>query len=131
MKQMILLFLIVSFFCTSCMSLSVFNDPNDFSCMHGRLYLKNGDSLAGKLTIDEGFSGTTIKIYLDGEKKPMQFKTTDVMGYAISNNYYFLKKLNGGLFAGKEYAFMKRISPPQSRIHLYEYKEKIKSSKGS
>ena len=101
--------------------------------MTGTLYLTNGRSVEGKLVIQTGnpFSGD-VKVYADGDKKPMNFNLGDVNGYRIRNDYYELKEKKGGISIGRRLSFMKRLTPENSKIHLYEDMEKVtESGKGN
>ncbi len=59
----------------------------------------------------------------------MQFNLDEVGGYRLGTNQYELKEVKGGLRLGKELSFMKRLTPEASRIHLYEYLQKVTDNK--
>ena len=106
---------------SSCASVSSFDTPNSIRNIYGTLHLTNGKSVDGKLVINrEGFSGRTVKIFVDNERRPMQFNILEVEGYETRGNYFELKQLKGGLNLGREFSFMKRLTGEGSRIHLYE-----------
>ncbi|HEY0749840.1 MAG TPA: hypothetical protein VGD26_01715, partial [Chitinophagaceae bacterium] len=79
---------------SSCASVSSFDTPNSIRNIYGTLHLTNGKSVDGRLVINrEGFSGRTVKIYVDNEKRPMQFNILEVEGYETRGNYFALKQL--------------------------------------
>jgi hypothetical protein len=115
----------------SCKSAAYFDTPNDLKNMPATLYLNNGKTYQGKLVVHtSNYSNSAVKLYEEGDKKPMNFSIMDVKGYQFRNDYYELKEVRGGLRFGKEYSFMKRLTRDDSRIHLYENTEKITTSNG-
>ena len=110
----------------SCGSMTSFESPNRVRNMTGTLYLTNGKALDGKLVIQTGnVFGSDVKIYAEGDKKPMQFNLGEVIGYCIRNDYYALKEKRGSIGLGRRLSFMKRLTPEDSRIHMYEDIEKV------
>ena len=94
--------------------------------MKGVVYLTNGKSFEGKISINKGsFVSNPVKVYAEGDKKPMQFDLRDVKAYEINGDYYALKEIKGGVIIGHRYSFMERLTPENSRIHLYENVEKV------
>ncbi|HUC79968.1 MAG TPA: hypothetical protein VMR70_03595 [Flavisolibacter sp.] len=120
----LLFFSVVTFFLSSCGSVSSFESPNSLRNMNGTLFLRNGKSIDGKLVVQVGnMFSSDVKIYEEGDKKPMNFSVKEVAGYRIHNDHYFLKEKKSGL--GRRQSFMRRITPADSRIHLYEEQEKV------
>jgi hypothetical protein len=70
-------------------------------------------------------SNSAVKLYTEGDKKPMRFGVHHVKGYQLRNEYYELKEVKGNLSLFKEYSFMKRLTKEDSKIHLYEHTKKI------
>jgi hypothetical protein len=100
--------------------------------MEGTLYLKDGKTVDGKLVIEtENIFGSKVKLYTNEERKPMQFSLSQVRGYAMNNNAYEVKEIREGLSIGKRQFFMKRLTPENSRIHLYEFSKKETVNKTS
>lgn len=91
--------------------------------------MRNGKTYEGKLLIEstEVF-GRPVKIFTEGDTRPMQFNLDEVEGYRIQSDRYDLREVKGGLRIGKELSFMKRLTPEASRIHLYEYLKKVNES---
>jgi hypothetical protein len=126
MKRNLLVALIALMFFYSCGSITSFESPNSLRNMTGTLFLTNGKSIDGKLVIQMGnLFSSDVKIYADGEKDAMKFNLGEVEGYRIRNDYYFLKERKGGISLGKQLSFMKRLTPENSRIHLFENMEKV------
>jgi len=97
--------------------------------MTGTLYLTNGKAVDGRLVIQMGnLFSNNVKVYAEGEKKPMNFNLGEVQGYTLRNNYYALKEKKGSFGLGRRLSFMKRLTPTNSRIHLYEEMEKVTES---
>ena len=79
--------------------------------------------MEGKIIVNtDNLLGAPVKFYDKGDKKPMHFKLEDLKGYRINKDYYALKTLRSGL--GRQYVFMKRITPEDSEIHVFEHMEK-------
>ncbi|HVF81381.1 MAG TPA: hypothetical protein VM884_05585 [Flavisolibacter sp.] len=132
MKRNLAVILVVAVVLCSCGSTSSFESPNSLRNMPGTIHLRNGKSYKGRLVIQSlnAFS-RPVKIFTDGDERPMQFNLGDVAAYQIKNDRYELKEIKGGLRLGKDLAFMKRLTPDASRIHLYEHLKKVtESTKG-
>jgi hypothetical protein len=109
----------------SCRSLSYFESPNNLRNVDAVLYLQNGTSLKGKLVVEtDNLFSKPVKLYSDGEKKPMQFSLSLVKGYRINGNDYEVKEIREGISLGKRLYFMKRLTSIPSRIHLFEFMKK-------
>lgn len=126
-----LIFVAVTIILTSCKTASYFDSPNDLSYISGTLYLNNGRTIDGKLTVDDGYNGR-VKIFLPGEKKPQRYDYTEVEGFMIRNEYYELKEIRDGGALSRRYRFhfMKRLTPESSKIHLYEYLDRSTTRTG-
>jgi hypothetical protein len=117
--------LAVSFLFLSCRSFSYFESPNNLRNIEGTLHLRNGKTFTGKLIIQtESLFGSPVKLYAEGDKKPMQFKLDDVKAYSVRNNHYELKEIREVLSIGRRLLFMKRLTPEGSRLHLFEFMRK-------
>lgn len=126
MQRILLSAVVITFLFTSCGSISSFESPNSLRNMTGTLFLANGKSVDGKLVIQTGnMFSSDVKIYADGEKEAMKFKLDEVEGYRIRNEYYSLKEKKGGIALGRRLSFMKRLTPENSRIHLFEDVERV------
>jgi hypothetical protein len=126
-----LLFLIITFFISACRSISYFETPNAVRNLPATLYLANGRSYHGDLSVHTNrHSKSAVKLYTEGDKKPMRLGLHHVRGYQLKNDYYELKEIKGNLSFFKEYSFMKRLTKEDSKVHLYEHTKKITQSGG-
>ena len=117
--------LLLCFLLLSCGSLTYFESPNHLRNVDGTLHLQNGRSVTGKLVVQtDNFLGSPVKVYSEGDKKPMQFKLANVKGYSINHEQYELKEIREGISLGRQRFFMRRLTPPNSRLHLYEHLKK-------
>jgi len=116
---------------SSCKPVASFETPNDLSYISGTLYLSDGKTLDGKLSVDDGWNGV-VKVYAPGEKKAQRYNFREVEGYMIRNEYYELKEIKDGGSLSRSYRFhfMKRLTPDNSKIHLYEYIDQETSHTG-
>lgn len=131
MNRTVLSFLIATVFLFSCRSISYFETPNALRNVPATVYLVNGRTYHGNLIVHTTrFSGSAVKFYTDGDKKPMRFSIHHVKGYEANNNYYELKELRGGVHLFREYSFMKRLTAANSKIHLYENLKKLTHPSG-
>jgi hypothetical protein len=108
----------------SCGSARYFTTPNDLRNMRGTLYLNKGKVVTGLLHINlYGFNRGTIRIKPEGASDYFKYTLEEVEGYRINNDYYALKRMRTtGIFGGGERLFfMRRLTPDESRIHLYEH----------
>lgn len=112
-------------FLFSCRTLSYFESPNSLRNVDGIVYLQNGKSFEGKINIQvENIFGSPVKVFSEGETKPMQFNLEDVKGYEVKGRYYELKEIRESINLGKRLVFMRRLTPQPSGMHLYEYMKK-------
>lgn len=122
----------VIFLFASCRTLSYFDSPNSLRNIEGTLYLHNGKSYTGKLIIEtENIFGSPVKLFADKERKPMQFSLQEVKGYTARNAHYELKEIKEGITLGRQQYFMRRLSPENSKFHLYELLRKAITNKTS
>ena len=116
----------------SCRSLSYFESPNNLRNIDGTLFLQNGKSYQGKLIIEtENVFSSPVRLFVEDDKKPMQFKLDDVKAYRLRNNLYELKEIREAINLGRRLFFMRRMTPESSRIHLFEFSKKEKVNKTS
>ena len=120
--------LIAMFFITinvSCGPSSYFSTPNEIRNISSTVYLKDGEAIEGKLNINTNLFGRqSIKIYKEDNDNLMQLNIENLKGYKSNNSFYDLKEITTGLGKGYHHKFMKRLTPVDSRIHLYEHVSK-------
>ena len=116
----------------SCRSLSYFESPNNLRNMEGTLFLHNGKTYTGKLIIEtENVFSSPVRLYVGGERRPMQFKLDEVKAYRLRNEQFEVKEIREGLAIGRRLFFMKRLTPDSSRMHLFEFSKKETVNKTS
>ena len=126
MNRTILSLLVTALLFSSCRSVAFFETPNALRNMPATLHLVNGKTYHGHLIVHTGrHSNSAVKLYTEGDKKPMRFGIHHVKAYELRNEYYELKEVKGNLSLFKEYSFMKRLTREGSKIHLYENTKKI------
>lgn len=131
MNRTVLSFLIVAAFLLSCRSISYFETPNALRNLPATVYLLNGRTYHGNLIVHTNrFSNSAVKLYTEGDKRPMRFGLHHIKGYELKNDYYELKEVKGSFHLVKEYSFMKRLTKANSKIHLYENLKKISHPSG-
>lgn len=114
----------------SCRSASYFESPNYLRNIKAMLYLTNGDSLQGKLIVNtENVFGSDVKMYVGDERQPRKFRTTEVKAYRVNQEYYELRQIRGEVSLVRQLSFMHRLTPPGSRIHLFENMEKVQNDR--
>jgi hypothetical protein len=124
MKPFLPLIAVIILVLTACRSASSFETPNSLRNITGTLFLTSGRTVEGKLVVNTGNSfGSPVKVFLPGEKEPQKFNLHEIEGYEIRGQYYELKEIRGGLSLGRSLSFMKKLTPKDSRIHLYENME--------
>lgn len=132
MRPVLPFFAAVAILFSACRSASFFESPNSLRNISGTLFLSNGKTVEGKLVVNTGNTlGSDVKVFLPGEKKPQRFNLHDVEGYEIRGEYYELKEIKNAISLGRNFSFMKRLTPKDSRIHLYENMEPYTSTTGS
>lgn len=96
--------------------------PNNFSETQAQMLLRNGEVLSGRLIVSMNQVLTpSIRFKPDGATDFQKYSVEDVEGYRSANGAYMLKKLRGPGIVGTWDWFVKRLTPPDSRIHLFEY----------
>jgi hypothetical protein len=112
--------------------MSYFESPNNLRNIDGTLHLKDGKKLDGRLVVEtENVFGSKVRLYTEDEKKPMQFSLNQVKGFSIRGDEYELKEIREGISIGKRQFFMKRLTPQNSRMHLFEFSKKETTNKTS
>lgn len=131
-KSNSLCLLIPLVFLVACRTLSYFDSPNNLRNIEGTVHLQNGKSYTGKLIIEtENLFSSPVRIFLENERKPMQFRLQDVKGYTARNARYELKEIREGISLGRQLFFMRRLTPENSKLHLYELMKKVTVNKTS
>lgn len=86
--------------------------------------------MEGKLVIQtDNLLGSPVKVYTADDKKPMQFSLSSIRGYQMRNEFYELKEIRDGFSIGRQQSFMRRLTPENGRMQLYEYMQKHRENK--
>lgn len=116
----------------SCRTLSYYSSPNSLRNIDGTLYLRNGKSITGKLIVQtDNVLGSPVKLFMNGDERPMQFSLSSVRAFTIGAETYELKEIKDGLPLGRQLFFMRRMTPEDGRIRLYEHMQKHTVNKTS
>jgi hypothetical protein len=102
----------------------MFYSPNYMKDVQGTLLLSNGDSAAGKISLNnEVLLQQKISLY-NREEEKRKFQLHDLKGYVVNDTLYELRHIMKVGSLNRDLFFMKRLTPLSSKIHLYEHHEK-------
>lgn len=103
--------------------------PNVLNEVPAVLYLDNGDTVSGRLSMNqEVLIAPDIRVSTaDGSTR--NFHLLDVKSYATANAVYELKHTENHIHPRSGFYFMKRLTPDGSAMHLYEHIERKQKSK--
>jgi hypothetical protein len=106
----------------SCNPSSYFTTPNNVRNIPSTVYLKDGEVIEGKLHVESNIWGRqSVKVHKQHNDEVVMFDIEDLKGYKSNNSFYDLKEITTGVGKGYHHKFMKRLTPADSRIHLYEH----------
>lgn len=109
-------------FC-SCTTSAVFHSPNNFKNTNGVILLSNGDSMRGNISLNlEVLSHPKLTVQSSNQEAEKIF-LHDVSSIKIASDTYELRHIGKG-GPGRNLYFMKRLTTPGSKVHLYEHLEK-------
>ncbi len=103
MKTTLLPAVIISAF-TSCKPVAFLESPNDLEFINGTLYLANGQTEEGKLSVKDW--SNLAEIRLPGERKARRYPLGEVQGYRIRNEYYQLMEINDGISLSRRIVYV-------------------------
>ena len=135
MNRLILVFLICF---SACKSTAYFVSPNDVHQEKVTVYLKKGDIITGLINInmesnsrlhaEVGDFKPTIEIMPEGKTTWQKINILDIVGYTMGSDYFTIKSIDL-LMDGTSYLlFVKRLTPENSRIQLYQLDESGKAN---
>lgn len=125
MKKYLTVVIAIVLVVSGCRSAMFFDSPNSLRNISGRVFLQKGDTIEGRMIINtEGAFASNIKVVPNGEKETMRIPLQEVKGYEARGSYYDLKEIRAGLGIGRNISFMKRLTPAEGRMHLYEHMER-------
>lgn len=102
--------------------------PNNLNGAEATLFLDNGDSLSGKLTLNNEVL-LAKDIAVATPQGVQQLHVLDVKGYAANGAYYELKHTENHIHPRSGFYFMRRLTPDGSAMHLYEHIERKQKGK--
>lgn len=111
---------------TGCKPTANLISPNQMQNMQGTLYLNNGQSIDGRLTLNvTGFNRrSAIRILRDGARDAERYYIDEVKGYKMRNDYFELMEIRSNTGIGQRISFMRRLTAENSRIGMYENRER-------
>ena len=116
---------IASFHFSSCAITTVYVSPNNFKNLPTTVFLSNGDSASGSLSLNnEVLFNKKIKFVSDNRNAMEKHHLLDISSYKKGDDTYELKHVMHGKRVSPAHYFMKRLTAPDSRIHLYEHIQK-------
>jgi hypothetical protein len=110
----------------SCGPAGYFSTPNEVRNIPSTVYLKDGEVIEGKLHVNSNLWGKqSVKIHKEPDNEVVMLDIENLKGYKSHNSFYDLKEISTGVGKGYHHKFMKRLTPADSRIHLYEHVAKV------
>jgi hypothetical protein len=100
-----------------------FSTANNMRNVYGQVYLKDGTTLDGEITVnlESSFGGREyIKFRKREDKNFEKIPINDIDELAIRNEYYKAKYIDFG-FSGDRLRFLKRLTKRDSKIQFYEF----------
>ncbi|HEX7903789.1 MAG TPA: hypothetical protein VF487_07915 [Chitinophagaceae bacterium] len=97
------------------------NSPNDLQNIPAVLYLKNGTIVNGNLVVNLNTSLTRPVSIQSQNNKKFKYTLNEINGFSIEGNYFNLNDIKNDFLESRERVFMKRLTPENSRIVLYEH----------
>ncbi len=122
MKLLYLLLMLLFLALLSCRS-PQFSTANNMRNIPGQVYLKDGSTLDGEITVnlESSFGGREyIKFRKRNDKNFEKIPITDIDELAIGNEFYEAKYVDFG-FTGDRLRFLKRLTKRDSKIQFYEF----------
>src|SRR5215813_5155534 len=130
MKYVLLVCLICSAILPGCVS-SYFKTPNDLYKTPATIYLDDGTQKTGDLTVqfETGFDyDYSVNLYHKETRRAEKIRFQNIKYYTINKDYYYPKQVDVRL-DGKYYLlFLKRLTPENSKIELFELNVSYKTA---
>ena len=105
-----------------CNTASYFITPNEVRNVSSTVFLRNGEIIEGELNVTSNLWGRRfVKIRQAESENAEALDITSVEGYKIDDHHFDLKEIPTGIGKGFDYSFMRRLTPANSRIQLYEH----------
>lgn len=107
----------------SCSTSAVFYSPNHFKNTKGVVLLSGGDSVKGYISMNMEVMVHPKLSVRNKDKQDEKIFLHDVSAIKIASDTYELRHIGKG-GPGRNLYFMKRLTTPDSKIHLFEHLEK-------
>lgn len=126
MKQALIIAQLLMF--TACRTPAQTFSPNNLLGAEATLYLDNGDTLSGKVTLNnEVLLARDIAVVTP--QGLQQLHVLDVNAYSANGIYYERKHTENHIHPRSGFYFMRRLTPDGSEMHLYEHIERKQKGK--
>lgn len=114
---------------SACATQAVFTSPNQLNNVAGTIYLSNGDSATGMLSLNnEVLFPKDIQV-TQPEGNKLQVHMMDVRGMQVGNNYFELKHHSNHWRPSSGFYFMERLTPAHYGIQVYRHLERKQKGK--
>jgi len=131
MKFLLIVLVLVS----GCKSTSYFNTSNDVVKQRAVIYLRNKDTIPGEISVslETIFHANVvyrsfIEFTPQGKSEKQNIPLNDIIGYRIGTVFYALKKVDIYMNDINRLLFLKRLTPDDSKLQLYELHESGKAN---
>lgn len=116
---------------SGCASTAYFSTPNDVHKIKGTVYLLDGSTKKGLITISlevKQLSDNDISIIPDGSEMVEKINFKNIKYYSIDTNVYVPKIIDLALNKDYHYLFLKRLTKEDDKIQFYELPQSYKSN---
>ena len=131
MKHLLVILILIS----GCKPSSYFNTSNDVVKQKAILYLRNRDTVPGEISVSLEtwfFANVVYRSFIEftpeGISEKQNVPLNDIIGYKIGTAFYALKKVDINMNGVNRLLFLKRLTPDNSKIQLYELHESGKAN---
>jgi hypothetical protein len=116
-----------------CKPVAYFNTPNDLFEKEGTIYLLDGSTKKGKITISFETGHDADKfIHLKNNNIDEKIAIDLIKSYEVNSELYFPKIVAFDMDGNERLLFLRRLTKEGSRIHLYElYQQARQTSDGT
>src|SRR5215471_5222511 len=115
---------------SSCVS-TYFKTPNDVYKTPATIYLVDGTEKTGDLTVqfETGFDyDYSVNLYHKETRNTEKISFQNIKYYKVNNDYYYPKQVDVRLDGKLYLLFVKRLTPENSKIQLFELERSYKTS---
>jgi hypothetical protein len=129
-SRVVYAYILILLFLVSCApSKNIYYSPNRFYQQPASVSFSDGHTVPGLLTLNNEVMIRKVQFKPVQESKQQSLHLLEIASYKIGNDTYELKhRMNSRAFDKSDY-FMKRLTPANSKIHLYEFLERSEDRK--